>query len=89
MYLEVNFGSKPDLKNPLPRLFKTVCNKLFKFIVKKQLFKKIVLLGMPISKRWEETKTFQHEYISLNLVFSGKTFQNFNKFQEFLADLFI
>ena len=44
---------------------------------------------MPISKRWEEIKTFYQEYISLNLVFSGMTFQNVKQFWEFLADLFI
>ena len=44
---------------------------------------------MPISKGLEETKTFQHEFISFNLGFSGKTFQNVHQFRELLADLFI
>ena len=44
---------------------------------------------MLIIKRWEETKTFYHEYILLNIVFSEKNISKFLQYRDFLAELFI
>ena len=34
--------------------------------------KKVVILALPIRKRWEQTKTIYHEYGVVNVVFSKK-----------------
>ena len=63
IYSETNLASSHNPQNPLPRLFKTVCNKLFLKHAKFN-FKKIQL-GMPFTKSREYTKNlFARVYIT-------------------------